>query len=73
MYVFSDNVALRCDVLNHFAEHLSLDLPPPLQIGAIVVKIEEDRALMKLLDEELWMLRRRCPCDKIGLALSNCP
>ena len=68
VYAFSDNITLCCNVLQHFVQRLSLDLLP-LQFGIGVVKIEEDRALVKFLDEELWTFRRRRLCAKIGSAL----
>jgi hypothetical protein len=63
VYIFSNNVALRCDVLQHLVQSLGLDLFP-FQFGVGVVKIKQDRALMKLLDEELWPLSRRRLCAK---------
>jgi hypothetical protein len=58
VYVFSDNITLRCDVLQHLVQRLGLDLFP-FQVGIGIVKIEKDGALMKLLDEQLRALRRR--------------
>jgi hypothetical protein len=63
VYVFSDNITLCRDVLQHLVQRLGLDLLP-LQIGVGVIKIEKDRALVKFLDEELWTLRRRRFCAK---------
>ena len=46
-------------------QRLGLDLLP-LQFGVGVVEIEENRALVKFLDEELWALRKRGLCTKGG-------
>ena len=51
-------------------QRLGLDLLP-LQLGIGIVKIKKDGALMQLLDEELWTLRRRRLCAKRGSALAN--
>jgi hypothetical protein len=51
-------------------QRLGLDLLP-LQLGVGIVKIEKDGALMQLLDEELWTLRRRRFCAKRKSALVN--
>ena len=61
VYVFSDNITLRGDVLQHLVQRLGLDLLP-LQLGVCIVEIEKDRALMKFLDEKLRTLGRRRLC-----------
>lgn len=70
VYILSDNITLGCDVLQHLMQRLGLDLFP-FQLSVGIVKIEKDRALMKLLDEELWTLRRRRLYAKTGSALAK--
>ena len=62
VYVFSDNITLCRDVVQHFVQRLGLYLLP-LQLCVGIVKIEEDCALVKLLDKELWTVRRRRLCS----------
>jgi len=51
-------------------QRLGLDLLP-LQICVGVVKIKEDRALVKFLDEELGTLRDRRFCARRGLVFDH--
>ena len=52
VYVFSDNITLCRDILQHLVQRLGFDLLP-FQIGVGIIKVKEDRALMKFLDKEL--------------------
>jgi len=70
VYVFSDDITLCRDVVQHLMQRLGLDLLS-LQLGVGVVKIEEDRALVKFLDEELGTLRERRLCGKRGSAVDH--
>lgn len=70
VYIFSDDITLCRDVVQHLVQRLGLDLLP-LQLGVGVVKIKEDRALVKFLDEELGTLRERRLCVKRGSAFDH--
>lgn len=55
VYVICYHFPLGGDVLQHLVQSLSFDLfALELRIG--IVEVEEDCALMQLLDEELWSL-----------------
>lgn len=70
VYVFSDNITLCRDIVQHLVQRLSLDLLP-LQVCVGVVKIKKDRALVKFLDKELRTVRGRRFCANGG-STSNC-
>ena len=70
VYIFSDDITLCRDVVQHLMQRLGLDLLP-LQICVGVVKIKEDRALVKFLDEELGTLRDRRFCARRGLVFDH--
>ena len=70
VYIFSDDITLCRDVVQHLVQRLGLDLLP-LQLGVGVVKIKEDRALVKFLDKELGTLRERRLCTKGSSAFDH--
>ena len=70
VYVFSDDITLCRDVVQHLVQRLGLDLLP-FQLGVCVVKIKEDRALVEFLDEELRTLRERRLCVRRGSAFDR--
>ena len=61
VYVFGDNTALCCDVLEHLMQRLCLDLLA-LQLRVRVVEVEDYGTLMQFLDEQLWTFVWRCLC-----------
>lgn len=53
-----DDTSLGGDVLQHLVQRLTLDALA-LQIRARVVEVEDDGALLELVDEEIGPLARR--------------
>ena len=48
-----------CDVLEHLVQGLGFDLLA-LELGARIVEVEQDMALMKFLDKKLRAFAGRC-------------